>query len=79
MRDVSVLGVDNVATRPSSLEKVRVFDRYARGELHLGEVKRELDKTAPAIRRLPRWARWTSVLLASILGILLVPASDRRN
>jgi hypothetical protein len=63
---------------PLSLSKAQALGRYARGEIPLAEVDGLVRAIVPEDRR-PRWVHVVSAMLVSLLAVLLVPASTRRN
>lgn len=61
-----------------SLDKQRVFTRYANGEITLAQVGDEIEKIKPQIEPLSRSQRWAIALTTFVLA-LLIPSWARRN
>ena len=68
----------DLAEQPLSLAKARVLDRYARGEIELAQVDRELLPLVPR-QHVPRILMVIGVMLGAVLAMLLMPAGTRRE
>jgi len=65
--------------RPYSVEKARILRRHACGELSDADFLRELDELDDSRRRPAHWLMQVSGFVIAVLGVLLVPASGRRD
>jgi hypothetical protein len=70
---------DTAQERPYSVEKACILRRHASGEINEVEFLRELAALDASRRSEPHWLLRVGGFAIAVLGILLVPASGRRD